>query len=674
MSQSEAYGIVIAKDRMVPMRDGVRLATDVYRPACDGEALAGRWPTILGRTSYDKESPWMWVDPVAKYFVPRGFVVVLQDLRGRHRSEGKGQYNHVVNDHEGRDGYDTVEWIAAQSWSNGRVGTVGVSHGAVVQAALAIERPPHLAAMWLDDGFWNWFTNGARQGGALELDTLGMMFLHGHDSQEAREEPVIARAMAEAAQGLRDWVLQMPLKRGCSPLALIPALEDIFFDYFGRGEEDDFWRQPCINFERYLDRFADVPTALRCGWYDVFALANGGIYPRLRQRLSSPVQLIMGPWVHNGATRSWAGQIDFGPAASLDGQASPSLQELQLAWFSRWLGTSRPAGAVSRPAGAADSPTGQAGGRVGGSSGSAGWELGDETAGCVRLFVMGGGSGRRTAEGRLDHGGHWRTEQQWPPATTVATTFYLGDQGALSLTPPGPTTEPAGYTFDPAHPVPTISGNLASFYEHLPVPEGISPALSPPRARMRSIVLMGGSHQQEAPEIVGCRAPYPRLAARPDILVFQTPPLTTDTEVTGMVTARLWIASSAPDTDFTAKLIDVYPPSPDYPQGFDLNLADGIIRCRYRDGYDQARFMTAGMIYPITIELGPTSNLFKAGHRIRLDISSSNFPRFDVNPNTGEALEAPTHRQVAHNRVFRDAAHPSQVILPIVMPLQERPV
>src|SRR5919202_279994 len=200
------YGMAVFKDLPVPMRDGARLMADVWLPAVDGRVAEGAFPTLLGRTSYDKEAEWLWIRPVARYFVPRGYAVVLQDIRGRHASEGKGEYAHVVNPLEGPDGYDTVEWVAAQPWSNGRVGTVGVSHGAVVQAALALHRPPHLAATWLDDGFWNWFTNGARQGGALELDTLGMMFLHGHDSEEAHRDPGVHRAMAEGAAALREWV------------------------------------------------------------------------------------------------------------------------------------------------------------------------------------------------------------------------------------------------------------------------------------------------------------------------------------------------------------------------------------------------------------------------------------------------------------------------------------
>jgi predicted acyl esterase len=283
---------------------------------------------------------------------------------------------------------------------------------------------------------------------------------------------------------------------------------------------------------------------------------------------------------------------------------------------------------------------------------------------------MGGGDGRRDPAGRMRHGGRWRAEGEWPLARTEWTPFYLHADGGLRPTPPGDATAAPdgalGFAFDPADPVPTISANVASYYEHLPVPAGIHPSMSPPRSRMRSIVQMGASDQVGRPDVLGCRPPYGPLAARPDVLVFQTAPLERPLEVTGPLVARLWIASDAPDTDFTAKLVDVYPPSDDYPQGYAMNLADGIRRVRYRNGYARGEPLEAGRVYELEVDLGPTSNLFAAGHRIRLDVSSSSFPRFDVNPNTGEPLGRHTHTRVAHNRVYVDAARPSQIVLPVI--------
>jgi putative CocE/NonD family hydrolase len=183
---------------------------------------------------------------------------------------------------------------------------------------------------------------------------------------------------------------------------------------------------------------------------------------------------------------------------------------------------------------------------------------------------------------------------------------------------------------------------------------------------MRSIVLPGAADQREKPGIVGAQPPYPTLAARPDVLVFQTEPLMEPVEITGPMRVRLWVSSSAVDTDFTAKLIDVYPRSIDYPDGYAMNLVDSIMRARFRESWEREVFMTPGEVYALTIELPPTSNLFGVGHRVRLDISSSNFPRYDLNPNTGEPVGRHTHTLVAHNAVHLDRDHPSQITVPII--------
>ena len=232
----------------------------------------------------------------------------------------------------------------------------------------------------------------------------------------------------------------------------------------------------------------------------------------------------------------------------------------------------------------------------------------------------------------------------------------------MSREEPGEDDSPAGFAFDPGHPVPTVAGAVTGFYELLPLAEEMDTRYVRPRARMRSIVVNGGVHQKEEPGIVGARPPYPLLSERPDVLVFQTPPLEEDVEVTGPVIVRLWVSSSAVDTDFTARLLDIHPPNEDYPNGYHMNLMDSIIRARYREGWEKAVFMKPDQVYEVQISLVPTSNLFKAGHRIRLDISSSNFPRFDVNPNTGEPMGRHTHTAVAHNTVYVDREHPSQVV------------
>jgi len=258
---------------------------------------------------------------------------------------------------------------------------------------------------------------------------------------------------------------------------------------------------------------------------------------------------------------------------------------------------------------------------------------------------MGGGTGRKNAAGRMDHGGQWRAEKQWPLSGTVPTTFYLHADGGLSEAAPDADAPPLVYSYDPLDPVPTIGGTVTSG---------------------QPVMVGGAFDQREDPAFFGSRPPYEPLAERADVLVFQTAPLDRDIEVTGAIEAELWIASNRPDTDFTIKLIDVCPPNEDYPQGYAMNLSDGILRCRYRDSWERPSLMTPGEVYRIEVTAFPTSNLFKRGHRIRLDVSSSNFPHFDLNLNTGAPEGTGKGMRVAINRVFVDKEHASRVLLPVI--------
>jgi putative CocE/NonD family hydrolase len=256
---------------------------------------------------------------------------------------------------------------------------------------------------------------------------------------------------------------------------------------------------------------------------------------------------------------------------------------------------------------------------------------------------MGGGDGHRTPEGRLFVGGRWRDEQEWPLRRARPTPLYLAPAGKLTRNPP-PASPPERYLADPRHPVPTLGGNISSQGRLMPV---------------------GPMDQHCRKQWFACPDEMP-LASRNDVLVFETEPLKEDMEVTGTVSVNLWISSDGADTDFTAKLVDVYPPSRDFPAGAEFNIGDSIVRARFRDSVERAAPLTPGQVYPVKIELYPTSLLFARGHRIRLDVASSNFPRFDVNPNTGEPLNAHRHRRVARNAVYHDPAHPSHVLLPVV--------
>jgi uncharacterized protein len=260
----------------------------------------------------------------------------------------------------------------------------------------------------------------------------------------------------------------------------------------------------------------------------------------------------------------------------------------------------------------------------------------------VRIYVMGGGDAHKTREGRIFVGGHWREEQEWPLARTSPTPYYLHTVGVLS---PAKTADdhPITYLFDPRNPVPTLGGNVSS---------------------QGALMFQGAADQRCRADFWLCSDTKP-LSSRNDVLVFQTAPLTSDIEVTGRLIVKLWAASRSLDTDFTAKLVDVYPPNADFPNGVDLNIADSIVRARYRNA-GKAELLKPGEPYEFTIEMYPTSLVFQRGHRIRLDISSSNFPRFDINPNTGEPMNDNRRTQVAENTVYLDAKHPSQIILPVI--------
>jgi putative CocE/NonD family hydrolase len=600
------------------MRDGVRLATDVYVPGRNGKPVEQVFPVILERTPYDKtadsrserapavEKPKSRAE-VAAFFVRRGYVVIYQDCRGRYKSEGL--YVKYLSD--GVDGYDTCAWIVKQAWSDGVIGTMGLSYAAHTQGALGSAGAPGVKAMFLDSGgFSNAYQGGIRQGGAFELKQVTWAFNEGLNSPQIRKDP--AKLAALQATDLKDWFRRMPWRRGASPLSLVPDYEEYTFDQWEHGDFDAFWKQLGIYAAGYYRQFPDAAIVLMSSWYDPYPRTATENYIALSRIKRGPVRLILGPWTHGDRQLTYVGDVDFGPAATIDGNVATDFLTLRLRWFDRWL---------------------------------RGIGNGVDTEPAVQIFVMGGGSGRKNAAGRLDHGGRWRAEKDWPIPDARLTPYYLHADRLLSPEKPAAGASPLAYEYDPRNPVPTIGGNITSG---------------------RPIMVGGAFDQRETPDFYGSKPPYRPLAERPDVLVFQTPPLTEDIEVTGPLTVNLWISSNCPDTDLTAKLIDVYPPNPDYPEGFAMNLTDGILRARYRDSWEKPAPMIPGEIYAIRVEAFPTSNLFKRGHRIRIDISSSNFPHFDVNPNTAEPEGRALSSRVASNRVYVDSAHPSHAMLPIV--------
>ncbi|MGH2585029.1 MAG: CocE/NonD family hydrolase [Dehalococcoidia bacterium] len=596
------YNWLREDDVLVPMRDGVRLAADIYRPALDGRPAPGPFPALLERTPYNKRR--LDLTAAAKFFARHGYVVALQDVRGRFASEGEW---YAFGD-EGPDGEDTVRWLHTLDGCDGRVGTIGLSYSASDQTALACLNPPGLAAMFVAEGMSNYHTSAMRQGGAAELRFLVYAFYMATTSKEALANRPLYFMLQRERRNVREWLTRLPLRPDTSPLRHLPSYERWITDVITHGDYDDYWKRPGYTAEEYWEQHADVPVYLLGGWYDSYCRSTTDMYVELTQRKHSPVRLIMGPWVHGVGTmaQSWSGDVDFGQDAPMD-----DYNGFRLRWFDQHL---------------------------------KGLDTSIDDEPPVRIFVMGGGSGRRNTDGRMEHGGRWRDEQEWPLARTSYTPYYLHEDGTLSPAAPAHAATPTTYAYDPLDPVPTIGGNISVGFEIMP---------------------NGAFDQRGSSAAFGAKDSLP-LAARSDVLVFQTPPLEQDVEVTGPIEVELWASSSCPDTDFTAKLLDVHPPNPDEPDGYAMNLADSIIRARYRNDRTRAEFLTPGEIVELTITLYPTSNLFTRGHRIRLDVSSSNFPRFDVNPNTGDPLGRHRRTVVAHNSIYHDPAHPSHIILPVI--------
>jgi hypothetical protein len=652
MPEPTPYEIVERRDVMVRMRDGARLATDLYFPGRDGAPAPGRFPAVVRRTPYGKDftqqRSMFW-----RRLTPAGYVVVVQDVRGRFGSGGRWR---PLRD-DGADGADLLAWIAAQPWSNGKVGTVGTSYDGATQHALAIHGAPALAATVPVDAMTNPGRHGIRNGGAFELRWLAWVLSLGNavgpvltpdgrqtgavidaagrptgrwlmaDGTETTPEqsPDLAAQLAGARAALdrlalddaprleiealghaiRETARALPLRPGATALRHAPDYEAWLTEALEHGDNDSFWTDMGCSVVDHLTAYQDVPAIHVTGAYDSWGAPVANLtFPALAAAKRSPQRLLFGPWTHGQQQLSYAGVAEFGPDAAID------MRAVQQRWFDRWL--------KDEPNGAEHDPP-------------------------VRVFVMGGGDGHRTPEGRLFVGGHWRDDGAWPLPGAVATPFYLHASGGLSAEPPGEAV-PTGYRFDPRHPVPSIGGPVSS---------------------QRDLMLNGAQDQVCRRDLWPCEDDRP-LAERPDVLVFQTEPLPEPLQIIGPLTVKLWASSDGPDTDFTAKLVDVWPPSADFPRGMALNIGDGVIRARYRDSLTAPAPLEPGRSYELEITLYPTALVFAAGHRIRIDISSSNFPRFDVNPNTGEPLNANTGWRVAANTVFHDAGRPSRVILPVV--------
>ena len=535
----------------IPMRDGVRLSANVFLPSENAPL-----PAILVRTPYGKGTSLI---PNYQAFVDRGYAVVVEDVRGTHDSEGA--FEPLTQ--EPADGSDTIDWIARQRWSNGKVGMIGGSYLGIAQWKAALTGNPHLKAIFPvvsgDDDYLDRFYS---TGGALKL---------GHRLEWLAEN----RKAPGYEPDFNRFIWHLPLRSADVGATGRPDTE--WSQAIEHPAYDSFWQ--AISTRAQLDKIR-VPVFAVGGWYDNYAESDLDAYVLLR-RSSGLNHILIGPWPHNMSSKF--ADADYGSESSVP------VRRLQLQWFGQWLGGK-------------DSPL--------------------VSAPPVKIFVMGAN--------------RWREDREWPPASARPKILYLESRGhANTLTGDGSLQNSArrreasdSYIYDPRDPVPTRGGSVCC-----------NPRVFP-----------WGPLDQRTVE------------KRQDVLVYTTAPLESGLEVIGPVKAVIYVASSARDTDFTAKLVDVFP------DGVARILSDGLLRLRYRHSLAKPVLANPSTIYQVTIDAGVTANYFPAGHRLRLEVSSSNFPRFDRNPNTGGPIASETRLVRANQWIYHGGAYASRLEL-LVMPL-----
>ena len=619
------HNVTINKDVKIEMRDGVNLYTDIYIPSDTNHKPIYDLPILLERTPYDKKA--LNLTQRYNYFCQNGYIVIAQDCRGCYASEGELYFL----TQEAEDGADTLEWIGNQNWFKGPVGTFGTSYQAWTQSAAATQNPKYLNAMIVNMGGSNAFTSTVRQSGAMELRFIAWAFWHSalNTNKDLKNlETDFALNNYSFENLLNNW----PIKKGLTPLSLVPSYEKWAFDILTKTKYDKFWKQPGFAIDEYWNEHPDIPMMYVGGWYDSYTRATLENYEGLSNLKDSEVKVIIGPWTH-GTTQpelTYSGDLEFGKDASIG-----SFSDFHLAWYNKWFKNNPESNYLYK------NP--------------------------IKIFVMGSGDGHKTKEGRIFHGGFWREEQEWPLKRSKFTKYYLNSLNNLSTDKLFNDKDSITFAYDPANPVPTIGANISSLSGLRPVDSKLrSPHEVPAAARRYNIVEPGGFNQKQEKRFYGTKEPYNNLSERLDVLTFQSESLSKDTEITGPIESTLYVSSDCLDTDFTVKLIDVYPSTKDFPEGFSLNLTDGLIRMRYRNSFTKEEFIKENEVYEIKIILYPTSNIFKKGHRIRIDVSSSNYPKFDFNPNTGEPIGLNTQQIVANNTVYFSEKYPSHITLPIV--------
>ncbi len=581
---------------MMPMSDGIRLCTDIYRPKTDKKV-----PIIFSRTPYNFNS---WGDGEEKTrtrqrayeAVKRGYAYVVQNERGRYFSEGEWD----ILGTPVSDSYDAFTWMQNQPWSNGKIGLQGCSSTAEWQMEAATKNHPALAAM-VPQGFGagvgrvgglyeqgNWYRGGAHQ-------TLFSAWLYGveHDKFKPR---IPAGATTEDLNRIARFYDLAPenpkvdMKKALSHLPFsdfiknIDGKKEIFDKMIARKPNDPAWFEGGIYHD---DQPIDVPAFWFVSWYDVSATPNLTLFNHVRKtsKQADNQYLVIAPTLHCRYTRATENTI-VGERSV--GDARLNYDEQIYGFYDMLLKGETNDFKSNTPR--------------------------------VQYYTMGSNE--------------WQSADAWPPASAEMTTFYLNSGGEANslygdgkLTSSKPSTDnPDGFFYDPMNPVTSLGGNVCC----------------------TGNAIDGGSFDQRPME------------ARQDILVYTTEPLTEGIEVSGFIESTLYVSSDVKDTDFTIKLIDVHP------DGSAYNLDETIQRVRYREGYDKEVFMENGQVYKVDLTPMSTSNFFKKGHSIRVEISSSNFPRFTRNLNTGGANYNESEGVIAHNKVHHSADYPSQIRLPIV--------
>ena len=591
---------IIDQKVMMPMRDGIRLATDIYRPKAPG-----KYPIIFSRTPYNFNS---WGDGErrtrtarrAYEAVKRGYAYVVQNERGRYYSEGEWDILGTPL----TDGYDAFSWMKDQPWSNGKIGTLGCSSTAEWQMAVAALDHPSHAAM-VPQGFGagvgrvgdyyeqgNWYRGGAEQ-------MLFFAWLYGveHDKFKPRIPKGATQEDLIRISRFYDLAPENPSVDMKEALSHLP-IQDILKNINGKQEVFDKMVRRTPNHKDwykgglYHDNMDfGVPSFWFASWYDVSISPNLALFNHVRSNAKDPEvrdnqYLVIAPTLHCAYTRATEKTI-VGERSV--GDARLNYNEQIYDWFDLWLKGEKNDFKGKTPR--------------------------------VQYYTMGSNK--------------WQAAETWPPSESKMTTYYLSStgkanslygDGKLSANEPNEAESFDVFTYDPLNPVTSYGGNVCC----------------------TGNAVKGGAYDQQVME------------TRQDILVYTTEPLEEGTEVSGFIESTLYVSSDAKDTDFTIKLIDVYP------DGRAYNLDETIQRVRYREGYDKEVFMEKGQVYKIDLTPMSTSNYFEKGHRIRVEISSSNFPRFARNLNTGGKNYDEKDGVVAHNQVHHSKSYPSQIRLPIV--------